>query len=56
MKEQSLREILIENIIDMAGDEFKSSADWVKLTKKSKRELVLEIINIAQYFREQNNN
>jgi hypothetical protein len=39
----------------MAGDEFESSADFIKLAKKSNRELVLEIINIAQYFRTQNN-
>jgi hypothetical protein len=56
MTNETLREILIENIIDMAGDEFESSADWIKLAKKSDRELVLEIINIAQYFRTINNN
>ena len=55
MQEQNIREILIDNIIDMAGDEFESSADFIKLAKKSNRELVLEIINIAQYFRAQNN-
>jgi hypothetical protein len=55
MKEQNIREILIENIIDMAGDEFEEPADLIKLAKKSNRELVLEIINIAQYFREQQN-
>jgi hypothetical protein len=55
MEEQNIREILIDNIIDMAGDEFESSADFIKLAKKSNRELVLEIINIAQYFRTQNN-
>lgn len=54
--EQSIREILIDNIIDMAADEFESTADWVKLAKKSNKELVLEMINLAQYFREQNNN
>lgn len=55
INEKSIREILIDNIIDMAGDEFESSADFIKLAKKSNRELVLEIINIAQYFRTQNN-
>lgn len=55
MEEQNIREILIDNIIDMAGDEFESSADYVKLAKKSNKELVLEIINLAQYFRTQNN-
>jgi len=55
MTNETLREILIDNIIDMAADEFESSADFVKLAKKSNKELVLEIINIAQYFRTQNN-
>jgi hypothetical protein len=55
MQEESIREILIDNIIDMAGDEYESSADFVKLAKKSNKELVLEMINLAQYFREQNN-
>jgi len=51
--EQSIREILIDNIIDMAGDEFEKPADWIKLAKKSNRELVLEMINLAEYFRQQ---
>ena len=53
MQEQNIREILIDNIIDMAGDEFESSADYIKLAKKSNKELVLEMINLAQYFRQQ---
>ena len=52
---ETIREILIDNIIDMAGDEFESPDDWVELAKKSNRELVLEMINLAQYYREQNN-
>ena len=52
---ETLREILIDNIIDMAGDEFESSADYIKLAKKSNKDLILEMINLAQYFREQNN-
>ena len=56
MKEQSLREILIENIIDMAGDEYTTPGSCIMLAKKSDEQLVLEIINIAQYFREQQNN
>ena len=55
MQEQNIREILIDNIIDMAGDEFESSADYIKLAKKSNKDLILEMINLAQYFREQNN-
>lgn len=55
MENETLRELLIENIIDMAGDEFETRQDWIKLAKKSNKELVLEIVNLAKYFREQNN-
>lgn len=55
-KEKSLREILIDNIIDMAGDEYTTPGSCIMLAKKSDEELVLEIINIAQYFRTINNN
>lgn len=55
MTNETFREILIDNIIDMAGDEFETAEDWIKLSKKSTKELVFEIINLAQYFREQNN-
>lgn len=56
MEEQSLREILIYNIIDMAGDEYTTPGSCIMLAKKSDEQLVLEMINIAQYFREQQNN
>jgi hypothetical protein len=53
--DEPIREILIDNIIEMAGDEFESRNSWIALAKKSDEELVLEMINIAQYFRNQNN-
>ena len=53
---ETIREILIDNIIDMAGDEYETPIDWIELAKKSNRELVLIMINLAQYYREQNNN
>lgn len=52
---ESLRETLIDVIIDMAGDEFETREEWIKLCKKSTEDLVFEIINLAKYFREQNN-
>jgi hypothetical protein len=54
-KEDSIREILINNIIDMTRDEFETPDDWINLAKKSHRELVFEIIYLARYFRNQNN-
>jgi hypothetical protein len=46
------RELLIDTIIDFAGDEYESNTDWIKLAKKSERELIEDLINIAQYFRD----
>ena len=56
MEEQNIREILINNIIDMTADEFETSDEWVKLAKKSNTELVLDMINIAQYYKNLNFN
>jgi hypothetical protein len=53
MEKEPIRKILIDAIIEMAGDEFEKPADWIKLAKKTDRELVLEMINIAEYFRQQ---
>lgn len=50
-----IREILIDNIIDMAGDEYESSDSLIELAKKSDRELILDVINISQYFKELSN-
>lgn len=52
MTQTTTRELLIEAIIDFAGDEFESSLDYVKLSKKSEYELIKELINIAEYFRD----
>lgn len=50
-----IRHILIDAIIDMAGDEFEKPSDFIKLAKKSDEELTLEMINLAEYFRNLNN-
>ena len=49
---KTTRELLIDAIIDFAGDEFESSLDYIALAKKSEHELIKEIINIAEYFRD----
>jgi hypothetical protein len=53
---KTTRELLIDAIIDFAGDEFESPKDYITLAKKSGHELVEELINIAQYFRDRDNN
>lgn len=52
--ETPIREILIDNIINLAGDEFETPASWIDLAKKSDRELVLELVNIAEYYKNLN--
>lgn len=50
-----MREKLIDAIIDMAGDEFETTTDVIKLAKMSDEQLVDEVINIAEYYRNQSN-
>jgi hypothetical protein len=50
-----IREVLIDNILDLSGDEFETNNDLIQLAKKSDEELVLDIINIAQYYKDLNN-
>jgi hypothetical protein len=47
-----LRELLIDEIMDFSGDEYEDREDYVRLAKKSTEDLVLEIIDIAKYFRD----
>ena len=52
---KTTREILIDAIIDLAGDEYETSKDFIKLAKFSEQQLVEELINIAEYFRDRDN-
>lgn len=49
---KTTRELLIDAIIDLSGDEFESSRDYIVLAKKSEHELIKDLINIAEYFRD----
>lgn len=46
-----MREKLIRAIYDMAQDEFETANDLFKLAIMSDEQLVDELINIAEYFR-----
>jgi hypothetical protein len=52
---QTMREKLIDAIVDMAGDEIETPQDMVKYAKMSDEQLVDEVINIAEYYRNQSN-
>ena len=49
---ETIREKLIDAIIDLASDEFETKNDVIKLAKMSNEQLALEVINIAQYYRD----
>jgi hypothetical protein len=51
----TLREKLIDAIMDMAGDEIEKPQDVVKYAKMSEEQLADEVINIAEYYRTQSN-
>lgn len=48
---ENLREILIDEIIELAGDEYESKDDYLELAKKSNDDLVLQVIHIANYYK-----
>jgi hypothetical protein len=54
-QEQTMRTKLIDAIFDMAGDEIETVQDAKKFASMSDEQLVDELINIAEYYRNQAN-
>lgn len=50
-----MRELLIDAILDLAGDEYETRYDVIDLAKKSENQLVEEIVSIACFYRDQLN-
>lgn len=50
-----MRELLIDAIIDLSGDEYENKYDLIDLAKKSENQLVEELIGIACFYRDQLN-
>ena len=50
-----MREILIDAIIDLSGDEFETVNDVIELAKESEYQLVERLIGIASFYRDQFN-
>jgi predicted Zn-ribbon and HTH transcriptional regulator len=48
---QTIREKIIDAIIDLASDEAETVQDVWKYAKMSKEQLICELINIAQYYK-----
>jgi hypothetical protein len=55
MAQETMRQKLIDAIFDMAGDEIETVQDAKKFAAMSDEQLVDELINIAEYYRNQAN-
>ena len=52
-KKESLRELLVNTIIENASDEMEDYQDYIQLAIESEEELVKRVINILEYYRSQ---
>jgi len=50
-----MRELLIDAIFDLSGDEYESVQDVLELAKESEAQLVERLVGIACFYREQFN-
>jgi hypothetical protein len=50
-----MREILIETIFSLSGDEFETVNDALELAKESEQQLVERLVRIACFYRDQFN-
>jgi hypothetical protein len=50
-KKESLRELLVNTIIENATDEMENNEDYIQLAIESEEELVKRVINILEYYR-----
>ena len=48
-----MRELLIDAIFDLSGDEYESVRDVLELAKESEAQLVERLIGIACFYRDQ---
>ena len=50
-----MRELLIDAILDLSGDEYESRQDVIELAKESEQQLVERLVGIACFYRDQLN-
>ena len=50
-----MRELLIDAILDLSGDEYETVNDVIELAKDSENQLVERLIGIACFYRDQFN-
>jgi hypothetical protein len=52
-KKESLRELLVNTIIENASDEMENNDDYIQLAIESEKQLVRRVIGILEYYRSQ---
>jgi hypothetical protein len=50
-----MRELLIDTLIDLSGDEYETVNDVIELAKESEQQLVERLIGVACFYRDQFN-
>ena len=50
-QEKTSRELLIDSIIELAGDELESTQSLIKLAKATENDLIVRLISIAGYYK-----
>jgi hypothetical protein len=50
-----MRELLIDSILDLSGDEYETVEDVIELAKENEQQLVERLIGVACFYRDQLN-
>ena len=50
-KKESIRELLVNTIIESASDEMENNSDYIQLAIESEEDLVKRVINILEYYK-----
>ena len=53
-QELSTRAILVTALLDLAGDEYETSDDLIKMAYKSEQDLIQDLIHVANYYKNLN--
>ncbi len=54
MEKLSTRAILVTALLDLAGDEYETTEDFIDMAKKSEQELIQDLIHTARYYKNLN--
>ena len=54
MEKLSTRAILVSALIDLSVDEYETTEDFIKMAQKSEQELIQDLIHVAYYYKNLN--